>query len=96
MVDGGLDYQRYGGKDLELVQSFCIYSDEPHEVIRNYLERGSRGEDGKQPLTYIKLKDIDDDYLKAIIVYEEEHRPNNPLLKYFKAEKKWRKKQDKK
>ena len=91
MVDGGLSYQRYGGKDLELVQSFCIYDDEPHETLRMYIERGSRGKNGDEPLKYIKLKDIDDEYLKAIIDYEEELRPDNPYLKHFKNEKKFRK-----
>ncbi len=72
-------------------ESFCIYDDEPHETLRMYIERGSRGKDGDEPLRYIKLKDIDDDYLKAIIDYEEELRPDNPYLRHYKNEKKFRK-----
>ena len=32
-----------------------------------------------------------DKWLDAIIVYENEHRPNNPYLKFFVAEKEFRK-----
>jgi len=92
MVDGGYDYERFGGKDLELVQSFVIYSDDPHETIRRYVERGSRGKSGREDLKYIKLKDIDDEYLQNIINYEETYRPDNPFIKIYKNEQKWRKK----
>ena len=91
-TDGGYAYQRWGGKDLEAIQSHCIYDDEPHEVIRFYVERGSRGKNMEEPLKYIKLKDLDDKHLKAIIKYEEETRPNNRFLKIYKTEVKYRKK----
>lgn len=94
-VDGGYDYHRLGGKNLELVQSHCIYDDEPFEVIRFYVERGSRGKNMEEPLKYIKLKDLDDKHLKAIIKYEEEHRPDNRFLKIYKTEVKYRKKNGK-
>ena len=92
MCDGGYDYQRWGGKDLEAILSHCIYDDEPFEVIRFYVERGSRGKNMEEPLKYIKLKDLDDKHLKAIIKYEEETRPNNRFLKIYKTEVKYRKK----
>lgn len=94
-TDGGYDYQRWGGKDLEAIQSFCIYDDEPHELIRFYVERGSRGKNGDEELKYIKLKDVDNDYLKAIIKYEEELRPSNKFLNIYKTEVKYRKKNGK-
>lgn len=94
-TDGGYAYQRWGGKDLEAIQSHCIYDDEPHEVIRFYVERGSRGKNMEEPLKYIKLKDLDDKHLKAIIKYEEETRPNNRFLKIYKTEVKYRKKNGK-
>ena len=89
-VDGGVSYQRYGGKDLGLVESLAVYDDAPFEVIREYLHRGGRGEDGKQELKYVALKDINDDWLENLIKYEEELRPNNPYLKFYKQEKEWR------
>lgn len=91
MVDGGLDYVRFGGKDLNLVQSFVLDDSEPFETLRRYIERGSRGKDGKQPLKYVKLIDIDDEYLDSLIKYEERLRPDNPYLPYYKKEKKFRK-----
>lgn len=91
MCDGGGEYGRHGGKDLSLVKTNYLYSDAPHEKIREVFTRGSRGKDSKQPLTYIKLKDIDDQYLQSIIDYEEERRPNNKYLFIYKNEQKFRK-----
>lgn len=93
MVDGGNSYGRYGGKNLDLVETNYLYNDAPFEVIREHIFRGSRGKDGKQPLTYIKLSEIDDDYLQALIEYEELYRPENPQLTYYKQEKEWRQNQ---
>lgn len=90
MVDGGLDYQRFGGKNLDLVQSFCIDDSEPFETLRFYIERGTHGINQDEPLRFVKLKDIDDEWLKNIIKYEEELRPDNPYLKYYKKEQKYR------
>lgn len=91
MVDGGTDYQRFGGKDLSKVQSFCLYDDSPHELLREYVCRGGRGKNGNEPLKYIRLKDIDDKWLDAIIRYEEEFRPSNKFLNLYKSEQEYRK-----
>lgn len=90
MVDGGLEYIKFGCKDLSKVQTNYIYDDAPFEVIREYLYRGGRGVNGDEPLKYVVLKDIDDSWLDAIIVYEETHRPKNRFLTFYKKEKKWR------
>lgn len=89
-VDGGTSYIRYGGVDLSLVKSLAVYDDAPFEVIREYLHRGGRGKKGDEELKYVALKDINDDWLQAIIDYEETHRPNNIYLKFYKQEKEWR------
>ena len=86
MCDGGVSYGRFGGMNLDLIETNYIYDDAPHEVIREYLSRGGRGVNGDEPLKYVVMKDIDDDWLKAIVVYEEERRPNNIYLKHFKNE----------
>jgi len=91
MCDGGGDYGRFGGKDLAKVQTNYIYSDAPHEQIREVVSRGSRGKSGRAKLTYIKLADIDDEYLQAIIDYEEINRPQNKYLPIYIAEKNYRK-----
>ena len=90
-VDGGFSYGRYGGLDLDKVKTNYIYDDAPHETIREYLERGGRGVNGDEELKYVKLKDIDDSWLQAIISYEREHRPENRMLKYYLAEQEFRK-----
>lgn len=83
-IDGGGEYLRWmpGGdyKDLS------VYSDDPHEKIRAGVERGGRGINGDEPLTYVTLDKINDDWLKAIIKYEEEHRPANRYIPIYKAE----------
>jgi len=90
MVDGGLDYGRYGGKDLSFVETNYLYDDAPFEVIREHIYRGGRGIDGKQPLKYVKLSEVDDEWLGAIIDYEDQYRPNNPHLKWYNLENKFR------
>lgn len=69
MVDGGLSYERYGAKDMDKIIAHNIYADDPFDLVRCYATRGSRGKDGKQPLTWIPLKDMDDDYLEAVLDY---------------------------
>lgn len=92
-TDGGYDYQRWGGKDLEAIQSHCIYDDEPFEVIRFYLERGTYGVNSDEELKYVKLKDISNEWLENIITYETER--SGKFLKIYKTEVKYRKKNGK-
>ena len=69
MVDGGTDYARYGAIDMKKIVHHEVFADEDFEKVRQYATRGSRGKDGLQPLKYIPLKDMDDDYLKAVLDY---------------------------
>ena len=66
-VDGGHEYSRRSswGDEKELY----VYSDDPFEIVRQYTKRGSRGKDGKQPLTWIPLKDMTDEHLQAVLDY---------------------------
>lgn len=65
IIDGGRDYIRRTNHGDEV--SLCVYSDAPHEEIREVFEWGSRGKDGKQPLTYLVLKDMETDHIQAIL-----------------------------
>jgi len=68
MVDGGTDYQRYGGKDLDLVDtSSTIYLSDDHEMNRSAAHWGNRGKDGKSPLSYKSIADMSNDHLNNII-----------------------------
>jgi hypothetical protein len=69
MVDGGTDYIRYGGKNLKKVVHHAVYDDDDFEKVRQYATRGSRGKDGLQPLSYIAICNMDDDYLQAVLDY---------------------------
>jgi hypothetical protein len=69
MVDGGNDYERYGAMDMDKIETKYIYADDDFEIVRKHAVRGSRGVDGRQPLTYIAICDMDDDYLQAVLDY---------------------------
>tara|TARA_R110000868_G_scaffold86593_4_gene242839 strand:- start:1750 stop:2112 length:363 start_codon:yes stop_codon:yes gene_type:complete len=69
MVDGGTAYLRYGAKDMSKIKLFAVYADDDYELVRKYATRGSRGKDGKRPLTWIPLCDMDDDHLEACLDY---------------------------
>ena len=89
-VDGGLSYGRYGGKDLDKVKTNYIYDDEPFEKIREVVCRGGRGIDGREELKYVKLSEVNDEWLGAIIDYEEQYRPNNKYLPIYYKELNYR------
>lgn len=84
-----------GYKDQDLsnfYEELSIYSTDSYEVIRRFLCRGGRGKDSTEPITWTPLFKINDDWLKALIEYEEKRNPTNIYLKYYKKEKKYRKK----
>lgn len=91
VLDGGLGGYTRRSVNKEEAEDLSLYSDAPHSVIREKISRGSRGKSGREELKYILLKDIDDEYLQAIIDYEELNRPQNKYLPIYRAEQKFRK-----
>ena len=69
MADGGNEYGRYGAMDMNKIETYYVYEDDDYELVRQHATRGSRGKDSKQPLTWIPIADMDDDYLEAILDY---------------------------
>ena len=69
MADGGNEYERYGAMDMDKIETHYVYADDDFEIVRQHAARGSRGTDGKQPLTWIAIADMDDDYLQAVLDY---------------------------
>jgi hypothetical protein len=69
MVDGGTDYGRYGAMDMSKIEKIDVYDDDDFEVVRKHAVRGSRGPNGDQPLSWIAICDMDDDYLQAVVDY---------------------------
>ena len=68
MIDGGTDYQRYGGKDLSLVDSnSTIYLSDDHMMNRSAAHWGNRGKDGRDPLSYKSIADMSNDHISNIL-----------------------------
>lgn len=87
--DGGNDYIRRSVNIIEALD-ISLYDDAPFEVIREYITRGGRGKNMDEPLKYVLLKDIDDEWLQAIIDYEELYRLCNTQLNYYRQEQEYR------
>lgn len=69
MIDGGTYYQRYGGKDLSLVDnSSTIYLSEDHMMNRSAAHWGNRGKDGRSPLSYKSIADMSNEHIINIIL----------------------------
>lgn len=67
MIDGGLDYIRYGGLEMNNLELLTLYDNsEDNEMVSNLLW-GTYGIDGNQPLKYVKLKDCETSHLKNIL-----------------------------
>ena len=67
MVDGGLDYLRRNIHDDAPYEDLSLYCYSDHEVVREAFKWGTRGIDGKQPLTWLVLKDMATDHIEAIL-----------------------------
>lgn len=67
MVDGGLDYQRYGGMDMNLVHSIVIWDDQPFEEVRKYaFRRHLTGE-------IVRLYKMSNEWLVNAYLWEKDH-----------------------
>jgi len=67
MVDGGLDYLRRNIHDDAPYEELSLYCNSDHEAIREAFKWGTRGIDGKQPLSWLVLKDMATDHIEAIL-----------------------------
>lgn len=91
-IDGGLEYRRIAasGPFLDL----SIQDDDSFSHIRASLLRVSRGKNLDQPAKWVKLKDMSNDWLDALIVWIEEFQPENRLKTYYLQEIEYRVKND--
>ncbi|PSU43454.1 hypothetical protein C9J12_28145 [Photobacterium frigidiphilum] len=89
MVDGGTGYLKRN-VNSEPFEELSIYSDAPHDEIRQGFYWGTRGKDGNQPVEFKPLKTLDTDHIEAII----QTQTNQPSwrIEIFKAELAFRKK----
>ncbi len=66
IIDGGNDYVRGSVNKIQATDR-CLYTDTPHEILREELVWGTYGEDASEELHYIKIKDMETAHIKAII-----------------------------
>jgi hypothetical protein len=67
-VDGGKEYLKRGyTPGAPTAQELSVYSNDPHEIVRESLQWGTRGVDGKQPLSWVSLKDMTVEHIKACL-----------------------------
>jgi len=76
----------YNQEDYETVQQFAS---ESHTILRDFIEWGSYGKDGKGPLRYILVKDLEDDHINAIL--ESQHHISEKMRVLLLAELAYRK-----
>ena len=67
MVDGGLEYLRRNVHDDAPYEELSVYDDAPYALIREVFKWGTRGKGGRQPLTFVPLKDLTNDHIEAIL-----------------------------
>ena len=65
-VDGGLEYQRLLG-DMDDCEILTVDEDSPIIEIREYFKWGTYGKDGKQPQKIVKLSEMSDAHIRAIL-----------------------------
>lgn len=70
MLDGGNDYQRTS-VNKESFKDLSIWSDAPYEIIRENFHRGGRGKNGDEPLKWVPLSEMSDEWVKNCIEYND-------------------------
>lgn len=66
MIDGGTDYVRSNVNKVG-AKYITVTMNDPHTLRREWFHWGTRGRDGKQPLTWKPLKELDTDHIQAIL-----------------------------
>jgi hypothetical protein len=85
MVDGGTDYLR---RNVGTYEELSVYDDGSHITRRSAVHWGTRGKDGRQPLVYKPLKDLDSDHIEAIL--KTQHQISDFYREVFMEELKYR------
>lgn len=92
MVDGGTDYLRRTVHEEAPYEELSIYEDAPFEIIREHYCRGGRGKNGDQPLTWVPMSQMNDEWLAACIVYNEDRGQSDSFANsMYKKEQQYRK-----
>ena len=90
MVDGGLDYLRRGYTVADYTE-MSLYEDDDIEVIRKVVTRGGRGKDGRQPMTFTPICEMNDEWLEAAIQYNVDYGMGHGVMnRLYKREQEYR------
>lgn len=91
MLDGGNEYQRFN-ICKEPFKDLSIWSDAPFEIIRENYHRGGRGKNGDEPLRWVPMSKMSDEWLENCILYNNERGNKNCFSdKMYKKELRYRK-----
>jgi hypothetical protein len=85
MVDGGTDYLR---RNIGTYEELSVYDDGSHLTRRSAVHWGTRGKDGRQPLVYKPIKELDSDHIEAIL--KTQHQISDFYREILKDELKYR------
>ena len=66
VVDGGCEYLRRTVNTVPYIEQ-SVYSDEPFEIIREVFTWGTRGKDGKSPVVFIPISQLETSHIEATI-----------------------------
>ena len=86
MIDGGCEYLRCSSNGLDRVYRITMNDD--HKIRRKCFHWGTRGKDGKHPLTWKALQDLDTEHIQAIL--DTQHHIQDHIRELFKDELKYR------
>ena len=65
MIDGGVEYIRSSAHGDE--EYITVTLDDPHEVVREVVMWGTRGKNGDEPYRQVKLCEMSNAHIKAVI-----------------------------
>lgn len=82
MLDGGNEYQRYNICE-EPFKDLSIWSDAPYEIIRKNYHRGGRGKNNNEPLKWVPMNEMSNEWLKACVKYNNELGMNKSYANYL-------------
>ena len=89
-VDGGMDYLRRGYTVQDYTE-LSRYEDEDIEELRKVITRGGRGKDGRQPLEFTPICDMNDEWLQAAIDYNIDYGMGHGIMnRLYKREQEYR------
>jgi hypothetical protein len=87
-VDGGTWYLRLLGDVVDDCENLCVHSHSPHGEIREAFTWGSYGKNGDEPLHYLKLSEMTNEHIQAILDTQTEIRDH--VKGILEMELKWR------